>query len=167
MSGLRVRPGGPADLARLTEIYNHYIVHTPITFDLEPFEVEARRAWLAQFAERGRYRLLVAEEADRVAGFADSRRYRDRRAYDTSIETGVYLDPAARGRGIGTALYRALFEALGGEDVHRAYAGITLPNEASVALHRRFGFEPIGVMSEAGRKLGRYWDVGWYEKRLR
>jgi phosphinothricin acetyltransferase len=69
-------------------------------------------------------------------------------------------------RGVGRALYDALFEALETEDVHRAYAGITLPNDASVGLHERFGFRPVGVFDEVGRKFGRYWSVGWYEKDL-
>jgi phosphinothricin acetyltransferase len=67
---------------------------------------------------------------------------------------------------VGSALYGELFKILEGEDVHRAYAGITLPNPASVALHRRFGFREIGVFREVGRKLGCYWDVAWYEKPL-
>ena len=71
------------------------------------------------------------------------------------------------GRGLGVRLYAALFDRLADEDVHRAVAGITLPNPASIALHRRFGFRDVGVFSENGRKLGRYWDVAWLERDLR
>jgi phosphinothricin acetyltransferase len=99
-----------------------------------------------------------------VVGFARSGRYRPRPSYDTTVETSVYVDPASLGRGIGGALYRALFEALEDEDVHRAIAGIALPNDASVALHERFGFRRVAHFSEQGRKFGRYWDVDWYER---
>jgi phosphinothricin acetyltransferase len=161
-----IRPPREEDLPALTEIYNHYIRETPITFDLEPYTVEARRPWLASFAPKGRYRILVAEKEGRTLGWACSRRFRDRAAYDPSIEVSVYLAPDAGGRGLGTELYTRLFRELEGEDVHRAFAGVTLPNEASVALHRKFGFTPCGVMSHAGRKFERYWDVGWFEKEL-
>jgi len=70
------------------------------------------------------------------------------------------------GRGIGTALYRPLFEAIAGEDLHRAYAGVALPNDGSLALHRRFGFEPVAHFTEQGRKFGRLWDVVFLERPL-
>jgi phosphinothricin acetyltransferase len=83
-----------------------------------------------------------------------------------TVETSVYCGPEATGRGVGTALYTALFDALKDEPLHRAIAGATLPNDASVALHRRFRFEPVGVTHAVGYKLGRYWDVAWLEKAL-
>jgi len=82
------------------------------------------------------------------------------------VETSVCLAPGAVGRGLGAQLCSRLFEALAGKDVHRALAGITLPNEASVRLHQGFGFRLVGIFRENGRKLGRYWDVAWYEKPL-
>ena len=161
-----MRDAGVDDLPRLTEIYNHYILTTPITFDLEPYTPEERRAWLDQFSTSGRHRLLVADEGGTVVGYAGSHQFRTRAAYDTTVETTVYCAPEATGRGIGSLLYGALFEALAGEDLRVAVAGTTLPNDASVALHERFGFASVGVMHGVGRKFGRYWDVGWYEKRL-
>ncbi len=161
-----VRAAAAADVPRLTEIYNHYVVHTPITFDLEPFSIEQRMAWFAQHGESGPHRLLVAIRAGEVVGFAGTGQFRAKRAYDTTVETTVYCAPDATGRGIGRRLYAALFEALRGEDVHMAVAGITLPNDASCALHERFGFTRAGVLREVGRKFGRYWDVAWYERRL-
>ena len=161
-----VRPARDDDVPRMTEIYNHYVLTTAITFDLEPFTVEERRSWFQQFATAGARRLLVAEQAGVVLGYAGSHQFRTRRAYDTTIETTIYCAPEATGRGIGTLLYRALFEALEGEDLRVAIAGTTLPNDASVALHERFGFALVGVMHEVGRKFGRYWDVAFYEKRL-
>lgn len=165
-SSAAVRPGRERDLAGIVEVINHYVLHTPITFDVDPFTVETRRPWFEQFADTGRYRLWVAAEGDRILGFAASLRYRAKAAYDTTVETSVYLHPEATGGGLGSRLYTALFDSLGNEDVHRALAGVTLPNPASVALHRRFGFESQGVLREVGRKLGRYWDVEWFSKPL-
>lgn len=101
-----------------------------------------------------------------VLGYATSSQFNPRPGYSTSVEVSVYLAPEAYGRGIGTLLYEHLFEALKGQDLHRAYAGITVPNDASVRLHQRFGFELAGTYREAGRKFGRYYDVQRYEKAL-
>ena len=166
MSGIVVRPGGQDDLARINEIYNHYVLTSPVTFDLEAISIELRSAWFARFALAGPHRLLVAEEDGTVLGYADSHQFREKRAYDTTVETTVYCAPEATGRGIGRRLYAALFDALRDEDLRTALAGITLPNDASVALHERFGFTLTGVLHEVGRKFDRYWDVAWYEKRL-
>ncbi len=163
---LAIRHGSGNDLIQLTELYNHYVCETPITFDVEPFSSEARRPWLDGFSEKSRHQLLVATEGPRLLGYACSREFRAKRAYEPSVETTIYCDPEATGQGLGSKLYAALFEALAGEDIHRAYAGITLPNPASVALHKSFGFQHVGTYSEVGRKFGRYWDVAWYEKRL-
>jgi phosphinothricin acetyltransferase len=163
---VQVRPGREADLQALTDLYNHYVRGTPITFDVEPLTLEQRRQWLLSHPEDGPHRLLVASQAGRVLGYATSSPFRPKAAYATSVEVTVYCAPDAGGRGIGTLLYASLFEALAGEDVHRAYAGIALPNEASGRLHARFGFRPIGVYREVGRKFGRYWDVAWFEKEL-
>ncbi len=165
--GPQIRRAGSGDLARLTEIYNHYIVHTPITFDLEEKTVEARAEWLDQFKVSGRHQCFVAvAEDDRALGWACSGPFRPKAAYAPSVEVSIYLDPQTGGQGLGTALYDRLFAALRDEDVHRALAGVTLPNPASLALHRRFGFQDVGRYSQVGRKFDRYWDVLWMEKAL-
>lgn len=166
MAEVRVRPAEATDLPRLTEIYNHYVRETAITFDIEEYTVETRRPWFEEHAPTGRHQLLVAENDGVVAGYAATGGFRNKRAYDTSVEMSVYLEPSATGRRLGTALYEVLFERLAGEDVHRALAGITLPNPASIALHERFGFRKVAHFTENGRKLGRYWDVVWLEKEL-
>ena len=160
--GATIRPASIDDLPRLTEIYNHYITHTPITFDIEPVRVDERRAWFAQFEDRGRHRLFVADADGVVQGYAGSHQFRTKAAYDTTVETTILCAPEAVGRGLGRLLYAALFEALRGEDVHLVLALITLPNDASCALHERFGFTQATVLREVGRKFGRYWDVAWY-----
>ncbi|MEU5315317.1 N-acetyltransferase family protein [Streptomyces sp. NPDC021056] len=165
---VQVRPGVEGDLRALTDIYNHYVRETPITFDTTVFTPEERRPWLLSHPEDGPYLLKVAADADsqEILGYATSSPFRAKPAYATSVEVTVYLAPHAGGRGIGTLLYKALFEALAAEDVHRAYAGIAQPNEASRRLHERFGFRHVGTYNEVGRKFGRYWDVAWYEKEL-
>jgi phosphinothricin acetyltransferase len=165
---VQVRAGAESDLTALTDIYNHYVRETPITFDTVAFTPQERRPWLLSHPEDGPYRLKVAVRADtqEILGYATSSPYRAKPAYSTSVEVTVYLAPEAGGLGIGTLLYEALFEALSGEDVHRAYAGIAQPNEASTRLHARFGFRYVGTYREVGRKFGRYWDVAWYEKDL-
>jgi phosphinothricin acetyltransferase len=161
-----IRPAIEGDLGSLNDLYNHYVRETPITFDIEPITMDQRRTWFGHYDVVGRHRLLVAVEDDRVLGYATSGPWHTRRAYETSVETSIYLDPDATGRGIGTALYARLFEELDGEDVHRAYGGMTIPNPASIALHERFGFERVAYFTEQGRKFGRYWDVAMYEKPL-
>ncbi|MCF4138813.1 N-acetyltransferase family protein [Streptomyces sp. Tue 6430] len=165
---VQVRPGVEEDLEALTDLYNHYVRETPITFDTAIFTPEERRPWLLSHPEDGPYRLMVAADPDsrEILGYATSSPFRAKPAYATSVEVTVYLRPDAAGRGVGTLLYGALFEALSGEDLHRAYAGVAQPNEASVRLHERFGFRHVGTYREVGRKFGRYWDVAWYEKRL-
>ncbi|WP_019066519.1 GNAT family N-acetyltransferase [Streptomyces hokutonensis] len=169
---VQVRPGVEDDLVALTDIYNHYVRETPITFDTAAFTPEERRPWLLSHPEDGPYRLKVAVDgtfqgnSQRILGYATSSPYRAKPAYSTSVEVTIYLAPDAGGRGVGTLLYKALFADLATEDVHRAYAGIAQPNEASTRLHERFGFRPVGTYREVGRKFGRYWDVAWYEKEL-
>jgi phosphinothricin acetyltransferase len=165
---VQVRPGVEADLRALTAIYNHYVRETPITFDTTVFTPEERRPWLLSHPEDGPYLLKVAAEADsqEILGYATSSPFRAKPAYATSVEVTVYLAPHAGGRGVGTLLYEALFASLAGQDLHRAYAGIAQPNEASRRLHERFGFRHVGTYREVGRKFGRYWDVAWFEKEL-
>ncbi|WP_406394451.1 GNAT family N-acetyltransferase [Streptomyces sp. NBC_00887] len=169
---VQVRPGTDADLEALTDLYNHYVRETALTFDTAAFTPDERLPWLRSHPEDGPYRLLVAQEgstadnATGILGYATSSPYRPKAAYSTSVEVSVYCAPGATGRGIGTLLYKALFEALAGEDIHRAYAGIAQPNEPSARLHDAFGFRHVGTYTEVGRKFGRYWDVSWYEKPL-
>ena len=163
---LLVRPAEEGDLEQLNDMYNQYVKDTHFTFDIEPVTIEARREWFAHYKPAGPHRLLVAVSDNAVVGYACSSQWRTKPAYLTSIETSVYLAPDSVGRGAGTKLYEQLFKSLEGEDVHRAYAGIALPNPASVALHERFGFKHVAHFTEQGRKFDRYWDVAWFEKPL-
>lgn len=161
-----IRAAVPGDLAALVQIYNHYVVETAITFDTEPVVLETRRRWMQTFESSGPHRLLAAVQGGQAVGYAYSHAYRRKAAYATTVETSIYLAPRVVSKGLGTRLYTALFDAIAGEDLHRAVAGVTLPNAASLALHRRLGFEPCGVQTEVGRKFGRYWDVQWLERAI-
>jgi len=168
MADYVIRAATLDDLQPLTDIYNHYIVHTAITFELQPLTAAQRRGWFDDHHASGPHRLLVAaDERGRCLGYASSSRWRPRPAYDPTVETSVYCHPDTLGQGCGTALYAALFAMLEREDVHRIVAGVALPNPASLTLHERFGFRPVGVFHEVGRKFDRFWDVAWFERPLR
>jgi phosphinothricin acetyltransferase len=168
MSSYQVRAATLDDLPALTDIYNHYIVHTAITFDLHTFRADERRAWFDEHKTPGPHRLLVATDSGGICvGCASTSRWRPKPAYSTTVESSVYCHPEVLGKGCGTALYTALFQAIEREDIHTIVAGVCLPNPASVALHERFGFRPVGVFHAVGRKFDRYWDVAWFERALR
>ena len=164
MRDIVIRRAAPDDLPALLAIYNHYVATSHVTFDVEPRTLEERQEWLDQFKPCGRHQCFVAARDSTAVGWACSVKFKDRAAYDTSVETSVYLAPGEQGRGLGRRLYEALFAALADEDVHRAFGGIAQPNEASVAVHRAHGFEHVGTYREVGRKFGKYWDVAWYAR---
>ncbi len=137
---------------------------TGVSFDIEPWDAERRETWFEAFASRGRYQLVVAEEAAEVVGFACTSQWKAKAAYDTTAEATIYLRPGVLGRGIGRALYGALFAGLAGADLRAIVAVVALPNEASLALHRSFDFVSVGVFPEVGHKFGRYHDVEWFRR---
>jgi phosphinothricin acetyltransferase len=170
MSDTAIRPALLSDLPRLAEIYNHYILNTPITFNTRPFTVEEFAGWFEVHSDGKRHRLVVAVkngDDSRVIGYAGTGRFRLKEAYETTVETTIYCSPECTQRGVGTLLYGALFELIAGEDINRIVAGVTLPNPASVALHQRFGFRHVGTFTGNGRKFGKYWDVAWFERPLK
>lgn len=164
MSDLLIRPARNEDVPAINALYNRYVADTAITFDVVPSSLEKRMEWFGQFSATGPLRLLIAEEGGAFAGYVGTLQFRVKEAYRTSVETTIYIHPDFQGRGVGQKLYEGLFDVLKDEDVHRAYAGITVPNEASVALHERAGFRHIGTYSEVGYKMGKYHDVAWYER---
>ena len=166
MKDLNIRHCAPGDYDAIVQIYNHYIENSHATFDLRPYSVGERAPWFSQFGETGSRQLLVAEKHDTVLGYCCSTPFKDRAAYDVSVETTAYLAAAATGRGIGRRLYEPLLRNLTGIGLHGAYAGIALPNDASVHLHEALGFRKVGLYEEVGRKFGKYWSVAWYELRI-
>ncbi len=160
------RAGEIDDLPALTEIYNYYVVNTPTTFDLEPYSVAQRQNWFDHYHESGPYRLIVMLDGSKTIGYASSSQFRSKAAYDTSVETTIYLAPEWTGLGLGAKLYQMLLNELASEPVHRCYGGIALPNEASVTMHKELGYTLVGTFREVGFKFGKYWDVQWYEKTM-
>ncbi|MEM9748974.1 MAG: N-acetyltransferase family protein [Actinomycetota bacterium] len=163
-----VRDAVDADVDAIASIYNAAVESSIATFDEQPSSVADRRNWFSQFDTVGPHRLLVATDpaTDRVLGYAGSMSYRSHPAFAATVEFTIYLDHAARGHGVGSGLYRALLDELTDETVHCVVVGIALPNEASVALHRRFGFVDVGVFREYARKNGAWIDSLWMQKIL-
>ncbi len=157
-----IRPATVAAAAALARIYNFYIANTVVTFEETPVSAADMAARLAATAAL-QLPWLVADSPGGVRGYAYAGRWKDRSAYHRSVEIAVYLDSAFTGRGLGTQLYAALFESLRHTDVHVAIGGIALPNDASIALHEKFGMRRIGQFSEVGYKLGRWVDVGYWQ----
>jgi phosphinothricin acetyltransferase len=153
------------DVASLLAIYRPFVTDTAVSFELEPPSAE-------EFAERIRtaqleWAWLVAEIGGVVAGYAYASSFRARAAYRWSVETSAYLAPGHRGHGVGRALYEKLLGILVAKGYCTAYAGITLPNEASVRFHQAMGFGSVGVFQRAGRKFGAWHDVSWWQRKLR
>jgi L-amino acid N-acyltransferase YncA len=160
-----IRPAVEDDLQDIAAIYNHEIVSSTATFDLEP---PTPSYWEDRLAGKhpGDHLLVAVDEDQDVVGYAYSWSYRPRPAYHLTRETSIYLDPSVRGRGIGGRLYPALLDAMAGSGVHTAVALVALPNPGSAALHRACGFQHVGTMREVGFKFDRWVDVEWYQKLL-
>lgn len=150
----------PADAGPIQAIYSPIVRDTVISFEIDPPSVdEMARRILDTLAT---HPWLVCERAGAVTGYAYACRHRARAAYDWSVDTSVYIHPAWHRRGIGRALYAALFGILRLQGFCNAYAGIALPNPGSVGLHEAVGFRPVGIYREVGFKLGAWRDVGWW-----
>lgn len=166
MDEVTIRHCAPGDYGAVVAIYNYYIENSHATFDTRPYSIGERAPWFSQFNENGPHQLLVAAQDTAVLGYCCSTPFNARPAYDVSVETSVYLAKEAVGKGIGRRLYEQLLLNLGGTGLHGAYAGISLPNDASVKLHESLGFRKVGVYEEVGWKFDKYWSVAWYERRI-
>jgi phosphinothricin acetyltransferase len=160
-----IRPVQLADAQALADLYNPYIRDTTITFEEEPVTAEEMASRIEKVTAA--YPWLVWEEAGRVLGYAYSSVWRARAAYRHSTETAIYLALDQRGQGRGAVLYRALLDELRQRGFHLVLGGLALPNEASVRLHEALGFRKAGHIREAGRKFGRWIDVGFWELLLK
>ena len=165
MSDVTIRTATLHDAAAINAIYNPLIEETHVSFDTEPWSEEQRRRWIADHPGR-RHRALVASDETKVIGFAASGRYRQKTAYDTSVETTICMLPTATGGGIGRRLMTCLLDDLAAAGTHRAYAIVALPNEPSVAFHLAMGFRSLGIQHEVGRKFDRYWSTELLEYRF-
>ena len=163
-AGVRIRRGSVEDLPSIVDILNYTAANSIASFDSHPTTVADRHDWFEQFSSSGPYRSLVAQSGDQVLGYACSQRYRDHEAFRMTVEVSIALDATCRGRGIGSQLYRALFDLLDSAPVHVALAGIAVPNDASVALHRKFGFTEVGTFREYAVKSGHYLSSVWMQR---
>jgi phosphinothricin acetyltransferase len=159
-----IRFAAPGDAEQIASIYAPFVLHTPVSFEETPPDADEIRARMARL--RGRWPWLVAADADRVLGYAYASEHRARPAYRWAVDTTVYVDEHARRGGIGRSLYRELLRILTRQGFCAAYAGIALPNDASVGLHTAVGFEFVAVYPAVGFKLGRWHDVSWWRRAL-
>ncbi len=157
-----VRSATLADAAAIAGIYNHHVLHTIVTFEEEAVTAAdmAHRITETIAAELP---WLVWVENSVVLGYAHASKWKSRCAYRYAAESTVYLDKTATGRGLGTQLYTALIAELRQKKIHGIIGGIALPNAASVALHEKLGFQPIGQFKEVGWKFEKWIDVGYWE----
>lgn len=159
-----IREAGSSDAPAIAAIYRPIVESTTISFEeIAPDEVEIAQR-IADTAAS--YPWLVAQDETGVIGYAYAGRHRQRAAYRYSVDVSVYVAQDHRRRGIGIALYEDLFARLHRQGFHRAFAGVALPNDASVTLHKRCGFELVGTYKEAGWKFGRWIDVSWWQRPL-
>ncbi len=159
-----IREALTEDAGAICAIYNPYVLDTTITFEEEAVSIEAMRGRIADVSSRLPW--LVYEMDNQVIGYAYATAWRARPAYRYSVESTVYLEPKACGRGLGRTLYQELIARLRTKGIHRVMGGIALPNQASVTLHERLGFEKVAEFDEVGYKFGRWINVGYWQLKL-
>lgn len=162
---MEIRDAKLEDGEQVADVYNYYIQQTHHTFETDPLEAEEMQKRISVVTQK--YPFLVAEDEGQILGYAYATQFKLRQAYEYASEVSIYVRNAAKQKGIGTQLYMKLFDELSETDIHAVVAGISLPNDASVLFHERLGFEKVAHFKEVGYKLGRWIDVGYWEKILR
>jgi L-amino acid N-acyltransferase YncA len=160
-----IREATPSDAAALADIYNHYILNTAITFEEDAISAHDFAKRIEKVQSSG-YAWLVAQENERVIGYAYATKWHERTAYRHTVEVSVYLAQDCSGGGWGTRLYEALFATLRDKAVRIAIGGIALPNAASIAIHEKFGMEKVAHFRQVGFKFGQWIDVGYWQVQL-
>lgn len=161
----RFRLATANDAAEVAAIYAPVVASTTISFETEPPTADIMRDRIQSTLQRLPW-LVSLDQHGRVNGYAYAGKHRERAAYQWAVDTSVYIREDSRGQGLGAALYGELFRLLVDLGYYQAFAGIALPNAASVALHETVGFEPIGVYRSVGFKFGHWHDVGWWQRTL-
>lgn len=156
-----IRDAQIEDLPHLLRIYNHAVLHSATTFDLEPQTLEQRREWFSHYG--GKYPLIVAEVEGKVAGYCGISPFRTKPAYSRTAEISIYVDPQMVGKGIGKQLMSEMIHRAIQHGYHVIVSGITGGNEASFRLHEQFGFQLAGSFKEIGFKFGQWQDVHFYQ----
>tara|TARA_Y100001936_G_scaffold150756_1_gene146996 strand:- start:100 stop:603 length:504 start_codon:yes stop_codon:yes gene_type:complete len=163
MENIFIRNIKDTDIEAINSLYNNYIRETPFTFDIKEKTLSQKKEWFKIFKKDSPFQCVVAYENDILIGFASSRPFRDKEAYESSIETSVYISKKYIGKGFGKLLMQDLLNKIDGYSINRAYAFITEPNNASERLHTLLGFKKIGVLNKVGKKFGKFWNVGIFE----
>lgn len=161
---MEIRSATFADAEAIREIYNIEVLSTTVTFDLVARTEDEQREWILE--HQGVYPAVVAVDEQRVIGFASLSPYRPRPAYSTTAEDSVYVAEHARGRGVGSALLGEVVERAESHGFHAIIARIVGDHDASIGLHRRHGFELVGIEREIGRKFGRWLDVALMQRMI-
>jgi len=161
--GIVIRSVLDKDVISIAEIYNHYISDTVVTFETETISPKNIRDRISKIKSDDLPWLIAEDDMGKVIGYAYASKWRERFAYRFSVEVTVYLSPNSLGNGVGTQLYESLFSALRHRSIHSVIGGITLPNQASVALHEKFGLEKVAHFKEVGFKFNQWKDVGYWQ----
>ena len=162
---MNLRVATPDDAPAIAAIYGPIVANTTISFELEPPTVDEMRSRIESTLQRLPW-LVSLDDAGCVNGYVYAGKHRERAAYQWAVDTTAYIREDARGQGIGRRLYEALFDELVKLGYYQAFAGIALPNAASVGLHEAVGFTPLGVYRQVGFKMGSWRDEGWWQKQL-
>jgi phosphinothricin acetyltransferase len=158
----RIRPVQSHDASGIAAIYAPIVERTIISFEEIPPSAAEMKSRIAHLS--GRYPWLVAEQGGDILGYAYAGPHRERAAYRWSVDVSAYVHERARRAGVASSLYRALLTLLEAQGYCHAFAGITMPNDASVALHRSIGFEPVGIYKNVGFKFGAWRDTSWWQR---
>ena len=161
---IQIREATGDDAAAIAAIYEHYVLHSPATFETVPPGSAEMRNRIERVTEM--YPWLVAEGPNGIEGYAYASRHRERPAYQWAVDASAYVAHGSHRRGFGRRLYTELFEIVRLQGFTNVFAGITMPNDASVGLHQAMGFELVGIYRQIGYKLGAWHDTSWWQLRL-
>lgn len=162
---MQIRPATLADAQAIADIYNPYIRDTTITFEYDSVTAEDMAARIGKTQKTFDW-LVLEDDAGKLLGYAYYGKFRERKAYDGTVETSIYFDKTAIGKGYGRVLYTALLEAIRVRGFREVIGCLALPNEPSIALHEKMGFAKVGYFPGTGYKFGRYVDVGFWQLSL-
>ena len=156
-----IRPVNLNDVEELLEIYNYYVINSIITFDIEPLTLEIFKEKVERISKI--YPFIVFEENNEILGYAYGSQWRSKPAYNHAVESTVYIKHNTQGKQIGTKLYAELLKQLKQQNFHTVIGGLTLPNDASVRLHKKFGFKEVAHFKQVGYKFNKWLDVGFWQ----
>lgn len=158
-----IRKVKASDANEITNIYNYFIRETVITFEEEEITSDEMLVRIDKIANDGFPWFVALDENNKLIGYAYATKWRERFAYRFSVEVAVYLDPVAQGKGVGSEIFGVLLKELKSRGIKRALGAITIPNEASAALHEKFGFKKVAHFDKVGLKFGEWLDVGFWQ----